>query len=395
MHVLARCTQLCAVLGASGLFACSQDATSPAASGASPAVGVPVSGAAAAGVTGAAPRAGARSAVAGSSGTNTSPTSAGASAATAGSVAAVGGGAGASVNPPVAGAATASASGTGGAPAAQSGAGADAVATVSCPTSSLKAGDTPRTVMVGGTARKFILHVPASYAADQPAPLVVDLHPLGQTADFQRGNSGYRELSEEEGFIVAWPQGIQNVWNVGPCCTESREVDDVGFAKALVTDVSSQVCVDPKRVYADGYSMGGGMAHYLACHAADVFAAVAPSAFDLLEENSPDCKPSRPITEITFRGTSDLIAPYRGGASTPPVSYPLPQIHFLGAEGTFKRWAELNECTGTPTATSGGCETYTTCKAGVEVTLCTTQGGGHVTGDAKIGWEMLKKHPMP
>ena len=41
-------------------------------------------------------------------------------------------------------------------------------------------------------------------------------------------------------------------------------------------------CVDPKRVYAAGFSMGGGMAHYLACHAADVFAAVAPSAFDLL-----------------------------------------------------------------------------------------------------------------
>jgi hypothetical protein len=29
------------------------------------------------------------------------------------------------------------------------------------------------------------------------------------------------------------------------------------------------------------------------------------------------------------------------------------------------------------------------------VTLCTTQGGGHVTGDPNIGWNMLKKHAMP
>jgi polyhydroxybutyrate depolymerase len=224
---------------------------------------------------------------------------------------------------------------------------------------------------------------------------VVDLHPLSQTAEFQRGNSGYRALSDTENFIIAWPQGIQNVWNVGPCCTESRDIDDVGFARALVADVSKQVCVDPKRVYADGYSMGGGMSHYLGCHAADIFAAIAPSAFDLLEENSPDCKPARPITEIQFRGTSDPIVPYKGGASSPPVGYPLPQIHFLGAEGTFKRWAELNGCTDTPTTSSPGCQVYKECKEGVEVTLCTTQGGSHTTGDAKLGWEMMKKHPMP
>ena len=58
-------------------------------------------------------------------------------------------------------------------------------------------------------------------------------------------------------------------------------VDDVAFARALVAQVSTTACIDPKRVYATGFSMGGGMAHYLACHAADVFAAVAPASFDL------------------------------------------------------------------------------------------------------------------
>jgi len=284
--------------------------------------------------------------------------------------------------------------GTGGGAAAAGAGGTAPPEPAACPTTSLKPGETTRTVMVGGMARKFILRVPASYSG-KAVPLMVDFHPLGQSSEFQRGNSGYMALAESEGFVIAWPQGIQNVWNVGPCCTQSREIDDVGFAKALVADVSSQVCVDPKRVYAGGFSMGGGMSHYLACHAADVFAAVAPSAFDLLEENSPDCKPARPITEITFRGTADFIAPYAGGASSPPVAYTLPQIHFLGAEGTFKRWAEINQCMGMPMDTGSGCKTYSQCAAGVEVTLCTTQGGGHSTGDAKLGWEMLKKHPMP
>jgi polyhydroxybutyrate depolymerase len=259
------------------------------------------------------------------------------------------------------------------------------------------AGETTRMLSVGGMNRTFILHIPASYKGTSAVPLVVDLHPLGQTAQFQKGNSGYQALSEKEGFIVAWPQGIQNVWNVGTCCTQSRDVDDVGFAKSLVADVSAVACVDPKRVYADGYSMGGGMSHYLGCHAADVFAAVVPSAFDLMDENSPDCKPSRPVTVMSFRGTADPIVPYAGGASNPPTAgYTLPPVHFLGAVKTFQRWAEINQCTGMPIDTgTGGCQTYQQCAAGVEVTLCTKQGGSHDTGDANLGWAMMKKHPMP
>jgi hypothetical protein len=46
-------------------------------------------------------------------------------------------------------------------------------------------------------------------------------------------------------------------------------------------------------------------------------------------------------------------------------------------------------------ARTGGCQTYQQCAAGVEVTLCTKQGGSHDTGDANLGWAMLKKHPMP
>jgi polyhydroxybutyrate depolymerase len=45
--------------------------------------------------------------------------------------------------------------------------------------------------------------------------------------------------------------------------------------------------------------------------------------------------------------------------------------------------------------TGNGCQTYTQCKAGTEVTLCTKQGGSHDPGDAKLGWAMMKKHPMP
>ena len=71
---------------------------------------------------------------------------------------------------------------------------------------------------------------------------------------------------------MAFPTGLPgpsgNAWNIGPCCVAT--VDDVAFIKALVGQLRATTCIDPKRVYATGFSMGGGMAHYLACHAADV-----------------------------------------------------------------------------------------------------------------------------
>ena len=258
----------------------------------------------------------------------------------------------------------------------------------------MQPGEATSTVQVGGMARTFILHVPQSYTGKMPVPLVMDWHGLGSSGAGQAGVSGYKALADQEGFIIAWPNGIDQAWNIGPCCTTSRSIDDLAFTKAIVEDVKKRACVDPKRIYADGYSMGGGMSHYLACNAADVFAAVAPSAFDLLPEDEEPCHPTRPITVILFRGTADPIVPYGGGASMPPNGLNV-TIHFLGAEATFKRWADLDGCTGMPTDTGGGCSTYSECKEGVAVTLCTKQGGSHDPGDPKVGWDMLKKHPMP
>ena len=257
-----------------------------------------------------------------------------------------------------------------------------------------KPGDTNSSIMVGGLKRTYILHVPTGYKGDKPIPLILDFHPMiFGTAASERMSSGYAELGDKEGFAVAYADGIDNAWNMGPCCTMSRDVDDFGLALAMVDKFKTEGCVDEKRVYAVGYSNGGGLSHYLACKHAEVFAAAAPAAFDLIEEVK--CEPSRPIAMIVFRGTADPIVPYAGGASTPPTSYPLDPIHFLGAEGTFKKWAEVDGCTGTPTDGTGGCSTYTECKDGVTVTLCTAQGGSHVGGDANVAWATLKKFTLP
>ena len=277
--------------------------------------------------------------------------------------------------------------GAGGAPAVQT-----------CPATSLPPGTTNGTIQVGGATRSYVLHVPANYTGKTPVPLVTDWHPILFTDTFEQTISGYQAKSDQEGFVVVWPQGIDNAWNVGPCCTTSRTVDDVGFARALIAKLESQLCIDAKRVYAVGYSMGGGMSLDLACNAADIIAAIAPAAFDLMaDSNNWPCHPARPITVIDFRSTADPIVPYMGGATNPPNGLPV-VITFLGAQATFQKFAQLDQCTGSPmdnSALAAGCQTYTQCTQGVQVTLCTKQGGSHDPGDPNVAWSVLKNYTLP
>lgn len=263
-----------------------------------------------------------------------------------------------------------------------------------CPATVLAPGDYNKAITISGKKREYILHVPKSYLGDAPVPLLVDFHPIGGSASGESGSSPYKNVTDKEGVITVYPNGLAgpmgNAWDVGPCCSDAN---DTGFVRALVTEVKTLTCIDSKRVYATGFSMGGGMSHYSACHLADVFAAVAPAAFDLLKENEASCSPSRPIPVISFRSKGDYIVAYDGGLSSVVSGMP---IHFLGAKGTFKKWAELNKCKGSPSEEdSNGCSTYSDCNAGVKVTLCTKQGGGHDYGNASVGWPWLKQFTLP
>jgi polyhydroxybutyrate depolymerase len=253
-----------------------------------------------------------------------------------------------------------------------------------------------RTVRVGSSSRSYVLHVPATYDGSKSVPLVVDFHVNGGSGSLERSTSLYPAVTDAEGVVMAFPTGLAGpmgpAWNIGPCCV-AADVDDLGFARALVADVKSIACIDSKRVYATGILTGGGMAYYLACNAADVFAAIAPAAFDLVQENVADCKPSRPISVISFRGTAAQLVPYSGGPSSFVPGMP---VTFLGAQATFQKWAELDQCGSSASSADGnGCSSYANCQDSAEVILCTKQGGGDEAGNATVAWPVLKRHRLP
>jgi polyhydroxybutyrate depolymerase len=246
-----------------------------------------------------------------------------------------------------------------------------------------------------GRMRRYVVYVPSSLDPMVRSPLVLDFHGNTSSAAQEQNGSGWQQKADKEKFIAVFPDGVGSAWNVGNCCGQALNemVDDVGFAKAIVAEVSAQACIDSKRVFATGISNGAGLSHRLACEAADVFAAIAAASADLVTD---PCKPARPISELSVRGEADTLVAYAGG-NTGSTGWYSP-----GAKGTLELWKKIDECTGPIEKRREYCETYTMCKAGVEVTLCSLPNTGHILYNNSLGfnvpevaWEMFVKQPMP
>ncbi len=262
-------------------------------------------------------------------------------------------------------------------------------------------GDNDRTLTVAGIARTYRVHVPPGWTADTPAPVVIDLHGWSSNAAQQQSLSGLAAVSNREGFLVVWPQGIGNAWNAGVCCGNAGG-DDVGFIRLVVDAVLTEANADPRRVYVTGLSNGGAMTHKLACEASDLFAAAAPMAFPLPYADLGECLPARPVPIRMVMGLTDALVPYENGS-------------FGSAPATFARWRDLHGCTGTPDVQPLGeparCETFAPaqCASGREVGLCSIVAqafpgqffDGHILylnsqlNLAEDAWAFMQRHVLP
>jgi len=141
-----------------------------------------------------------------------------------------------------------------------------------------------RTIAVGDLQRRYRVHVPKSYDAANPTPVVVVFHGGGGNPESMVRLTGMNAKSDEAGSIVVYPFGTGMLadtlltFNRGGCCgyAMQRKIDDVGFTRALLDDLATVATVDSKRVFATGLSNGGIMSHYVASELSDRIAAIAP-----------------------------------------------------------------------------------------------------------------------
>ena len=184
-----------------------------------------------------------------------------------------------------------------------------------------------------GLTRTCLVHVPSSYDDSVPTALVIVLHGYTGTAEGMESLTGFNEKSDEEGFIVAYPQGLSQRWNVG-FGSLKFDTDDVGFIDELIDRLEEKYAIDPNKVYVTGFSNGAMMSYLLGAELSDKIAAIAPVAGSIgsmsnVLERIPD--PSEPVSVVVFHGTADTSVLYEGDG-------------FLSVAESVAFWVEHDGC---------------------------------------------------
>lgn len=200
----------------------------------------------------------------------------------------------------------------------------------------------PQTMIFEGFERSYVLYKPDDL--EIPAPLVLVLHGRFGNGESMRRSTRFNAVAEREGFIVAYPDGLDAEWNyVRGIPGYPNTHDDVAFLIALVDEIAATHEVDLSRVYVTGFSNGGFMAQRIACENPTHFAAFASVAAAGFGGMTGVCMEtgSEKAPMLLINGTEDTNVPWEGTGVTRDgrtvyVTYPVPD--------TLGYWAEFNGC---------------------------------------------------
>jgi polyhydroxybutyrate depolymerase len=241
-------------------------------------------------------------------------------------------------------------------------------------------GLTSASIESGGALRSFSLYLPRGYSGEAPVPLVLDLQASGITPAVELQVTGLDRAAEAHGFAVvlpaaatAWPRG-GFAWNIPH---KADGPDDVAFIADLLDALQKQLCIDPQRIYAVGYSGGARLASQLACAMPGRIAAIgAVAGLRFPRGGETGCvSGQRPVPVLAFHSLDDPVNPYRVAAGKHPPYWT------YGVDKAQALWAAHNGCAAAPVreTVAGGIQRlrYPGCHDDATVELYRLAGSGH------------------
>jgi len=256
--------------------------------------------------------------------------------------------------------------------------------------------------------RSYITYVPNSYDQNTPMPLFVHYHGQYGNANADAKSLKYTNYD----LISVYLQGLNDGncgtgWNVGSaghketcnnragaCCYDSCKTlgyctgngrnancgwstcyDDVSFTRDLINSLGNELCIDLDGIYAQGWSNGGMMIHWLATEMPGTFSSLMPIYGLPLKGFTDVPKELKGTSILSLHARSDTVIPVEGGTADGWIYESTTTI--LGL------WANVHGCSSTPTSIStpydGGsknfaCKEYTGCTSGKRVLRCLYDG---------------------
>lgn len=234
---------------------------------------------------------------------------------------------------------------------------------------------------VGGVQRILTLHIPPNHRPDKPAPLVIAFHGTPGNGPGMQITTGLDEISDANGWLIAYPNGIDGSWAAGCECSDLdlTDVDDIEFVRELIDRVGREANVASESIYVVGFSMGGIFSYRVACDLSSTIDRVVAVGSSMTWAQRETCKVDAPVPILTIVGTNDPAFPWSGSGLGPGHAMPI--------DTTQVTWAALNQCGLEPsidhTLPPAGSfrvrrELYSQCVPGGTVELHAIEGAGHI-----------------
>lgn len=206
-----------------------------------------------------------------------------------------------------------------------------------------------------GLTRTYLKYIPAGFDGNNSLPLVMNFHGGTDNGNAQLNIADMRDLADQDQFILVYPDAYpeplegETNWQVVVSgdlpFTVPTAHDDIGFVDALIDAMHAEHGIDLNRVYAMGYSNGGGFAFDLACRLNERIAAIGVVARTMYIESYESCNVTHPTAVMTILGTADYISNYDG------ITYE-GTLYYASADDSHDLWLEANGIPNEPMQTA-------------------------------------------
>jgi polyhydroxybutyrate depolymerase len=196
-------------------------------------------------------------------------------------------------------------------------------------------------------ARTFLYFLPKNYDPNRAYPLMFTFHGVSATGSEMSQFIKMQDYSGNDAIAV-FPDGEGKVW-------DTNGDKDLLFFDAMVAQLSDMACVNQKRVFTLGFSMGGYFVNHLGCKRADRIRAVGAAAGGF----GDDPKSCGKVPHLGYHRQDD------------------DRVNVSAGRAARDKWGGINGCNIAQTEAAAGtlgstfgCTKFKGCAAGTEVNWC-------------------------
>jgi len=164
-----------------------------------------------------------------------------------------------------------------------------------------------RMIKANDTIRQFTIYSSSKIKANEKVPLLLNFHGSGMTALEHMFYTNTNALAEEKGFIVVYPQGLNNDWNVGFEQDYDNGTKDVEFIQTLIQKLQKHYPIDVDKIYATGLSRGAFFIQRLVAELPNTIKGFISVGAPMPNEVKNRMQSAEPVKAMYVHGTADEI----------------------------------------------------------------------------------------